>query len=126
MRTTPRNSGSDSRASRSIQMTADAAPIGRVGTGAKGSAHAGQFEALDGPVFWADMAPMNTPILTGEKAEEYKRLYREYGAAVAHAVATLAANGMESEEFRQADAAVGKLYVRLRELQGMAGKSWMA
>jgi hypothetical protein len=67
-----------------------------------------------------------TLLLTGEKAAEYKRLYLEYGAAMARATAVLKAKGMDSDEFRQADAAAGDLWVRLRELQGMAGKHWMA
>lgn len=69
---------------------------------------------------------MATPILTGEKAAEYKRLYLEYGAAMARATAVLKAKGMDSQEFAEADAAAGTLWARLRELQGMGGKHWMA
>jgi hypothetical protein len=68
---------------------------------------------------------MRTPVLVGEKAEEYKRLYAEYDAATTKAHAVLIAKGMASDEFAQADAAVGQLWRRLRELQGMAGKHWM-
>jgi hypothetical protein len=67
---------------------------------------------------------MNTPVLTGQKAAEYQRLYAEYTAAMVAAAAILKANGMGSDEFRKADAAAGALWVRLRELQGMAGKHW--
>ena len=69
---------------------------------------------------------MSTPVLIGEKAAEYIRLYAEYAAALAHASAVLESKGMESDDFRQADAAAGALWVRLRDLQGMAGKHWMA
>jgi hypothetical protein len=69
---------------------------------------------------------MSTPVLTGEKAEEYKRLYAEHAAATAKAHAVLVAKGMGSDEFAQADAASTELWRRLRELQGMGGKHWMA
>jgi hypothetical protein len=68
---------------------------------------------------------MNTPIPTGEKAEEYKRLYFKYVDAVTHAAAVLGIKGMDSEEFRRADAAAGELWARLRKLGGMTGKHWM-
>lgn len=69
---------------------------------------------------------MSAPVLIGEKAAEYQRLYAEYAAAMANAAAILRAKSMSSDEFRQADAAAGALWVRLRDLQGMAGKHWMA
>lgn len=69
---------------------------------------------------------MNRRILTGEEAEEFKRLYDEYPRVSQHAAELLGRHGMESKEFREADAAVGDLWRRLRELQGMAGKHWMA
>jgi len=34
--------------------------------------------------------------------------------------------GWESEEFKQVDAEAGRLWTKLRELQGTAGKHWMA
>jgi hypothetical protein len=68
------------------------------------------------------MALMDTMTPT----EEYTRLYGEYAAAIFHAAAVLKSKGMDSEDFKQADAAAGALWTRLRELQGMAGKSWMA
>jgi hypothetical protein len=71
------------------------------------------------------MGIMSAPLLVGEQAEEYKRLYAEYAAAMVNAAAVLRAKGMDSDDFREADAAAGKLWVRLRELQGMAGKHWM-
>jgi hypothetical protein len=65
-------------------------------------------------------------ILVDEEAAEYARLYAEYAAAMAYAAGVLKSKGMDSEDFRQADAAAGELLVRLRELQGVAGKHWMA
>jgi hypothetical protein len=61
-----------------------------------------------------------------ENAAEYQRLYAEFVDAVARAGTILKARGMDSEEFRQADADAGRLSVRLRELRGDAGKNWMA
>ena len=69
---------------------------------------------------------MSIPVLSGEKAEEeYKPAYDEHALAVTHAASILKSKGMASDEFREADAAVGALWARLRELQGMGGKDWM-
>jgi hypothetical protein len=57
--------------------------------------------------------------------EEYKRLYLEFEAALANAAKVLRAKGIDSEEFRQADAAAGAQWLRLRELQDIVGKHWM-
>jgi hypothetical protein len=72
------------------------------------------------------LATMVAPVLVRRKAEEFKRLYAEYVTASAKAHAALMATGMASHEFADADAAVGQLWRRLRELQGMGGKPWMA
>jgi hypothetical protein len=69
---------------------------------------------------------MNTPNMSPEEAEEYRRLYAKYAAASQYAGAVLRTHGMESEAFRQAYGAVGKLWTRLRDLQGLGGMSWMA
>lgn len=69
---------------------------------------------------------MSKSILAGEEAEEFKRLYEEYPKAAQRAAEVLKEYGMESAEFRVADGLVGELWTRLRELQGMAGKHWMA
>lgn len=61
-----------------------------------------------------------------EKAEEYKRLTAEHAAATEHAANVLRKYGMESVEFREADAATGKLYGQIRELIGTLGQHWMA
>jgi hypothetical protein len=68
---------------------------------------------------------MANAVLTGEQAEEYKRTYADYTAAMVRATEALKAYGMESREFSEADSAAGKLWGRLRQLQGLAGKSWM-
>lgn len=67
-----------------------------------------------------------TEIWSLEKAEEYKRLTAEHAAATEHAANVLRKYGMESAEFREADAATGKLYVQIRELLGKRGQHWMA
>jgi hypothetical protein len=69
-----------------------------------------------------DQLSMHNPVLVGEKAEEYKRLYAECTTATTNARAVLKSKGMDSDEFAQAVAAVTELWRRLRELQGMAGK----
>jgi hypothetical protein len=66
---------------------------------------------------------MNTPILSGEKAAEYTRLYTEYGEAMVRAAAALKAHGMASEEFRQADAAAGTLW---GQTPRASGHGWQA
>lgn len=63
---------------------------------------------------------------TSEKAAEYERLFAQYVAASANAFEVLKAKGMQSPEFREADAATGKFWVKLRALQGKAGMHWMA
>ena len=60
--------------------------------------------------------------LNAEKANEFERLYQEYAKAVRVAASVLRVKSMESEEFREADGAAGDLWVKLRKLQGMAGK----
>ena len=67
-----------------------------------------------------------TEVWTPEKAAEYERLFAQYVAASANAFAVLKAKGMESSEFREADAATGEFWVKLRALQGKAGLHWMA
>ena len=66
-----------------------------------------------------------TEVLNAEKASEFERLYQEYAKAMRDAASVLRVKGMESEEFRKADNAAADLWVKLRELQGMAGKHWM-
>jgi hypothetical protein len=61
-----------------------------------------------------------------EEAAELKRLYAERSAAVARSNHILQAFGMESPEFFDADRAAGKLWVRIRAIQGLAGEHWMA
>jgi hypothetical protein len=67
-----------------------------------------------------------TEVSNAEKADEFERLYQEYAKAIRYAASVLRVKSMESEEFRKADGAAGDLWVKLRELQGMAGKHWMA
>lgn len=65
-------------------------------------------------------------ILTPEEGKEYRRLYEEHERATIHAANMLRAYGMESNEFRAADAETCRLWKSLRELQGMAGQHWTA
>lgn len=67
-----------------------------------------------------------TVILTPEEGEEYKRVYAEYEKATIYGGEVLRRYGMESREFREADARTTDLWRRLRELQGEAGQPWNA
>jgi len=60
-----------------------------------------------------------------EDAEEFQRLYGEFTAANAKALAILKARGMDSAEFAEADRAASDIWVKLRRLQGKEGKHWM-
>jgi hypothetical protein len=65
-------------------------------------------------------------IISPEEGEELKRLYADYATATQRAAIVLAAKGMTSAEFAEADKAAGILYRRIREILGTAGQSWMA
>lgn len=67
-----------------------------------------------------------TDIWSLEKAEDYQRLSAEHAEATMHAAKVLRQKGMDSPEFREADAATGRLYVQIRELLGKRGQHWMA
>jgi hypothetical protein len=65
-------------------------------------------------------------VISPEEGNELKRLYREYSAVAERAAAILAAKGMDSPEFFEADKATGVLWRRIREILGTADKHWMA
>jgi hypothetical protein len=65
-------------------------------------------------------------VVTPEEGAELQRLYREHAAATETAVAVLAARGMDSPEFAEADKAAGVIWRRMREILGDAGKHWMS
>jgi hypothetical protein len=69
---------------------------------------------------------MSQRILSPEEGEELNRLSREHEASVLRTRGILARHGMTSPEFAEADRADGARYKRIRELQGMSGKHWMA
>jgi hypothetical protein len=69
---------------------------------------------------------MANNVITPEEGEELKRLLAEHSAATLHGAAILRKYGMESQEFREADKATGALWMRIREIQGLSGKHWMA
>jgi hypothetical protein len=68
--------------------------------------------------------PVMTKKLTAAEQQEYARLFGEYRAAVNAAHEALTISGMESKAFEQADARVGQIWVKLRAMQGSAGKPW--
>jgi hypothetical protein len=65
-------------------------------------------------------------VWTAEKAAEFEKLDNEWAVASATAATVLRTKGMESDDFRKADAVTTDLWVKLRKLQGAEGKSWMA
>jgi|HubBroStandDraft_5_1064220.scaffolds.fasta_scaffold2866385_1 hypothetical protein len=69
---------------------------------------------------------MARSVISPEEGAELERLMKQYPAALEQGAVVLAKKGMDSPEFAAADAATGKLWTRIRELQGMAGKHWMA
>ena len=72
------------------------------------------------------MTDPQAKVTADEAAAEFRRLYTECAAAVAHANAVLQSDGMESELFRKADRNAMALWQRLREVQGLAVKRWLA
>jgi hypothetical protein len=69
---------------------------------------------------------MTIQVLTGEEAAEYMRTYEQHVAATAYAFNVLCEKGMGSTEYIEAESAVTRLWQRLRELRGDAGKPWEA
>jgi hypothetical protein len=69
---------------------------------------------------------LSDQVWTPEKNAEYDRLYNEFAKAVAIARGILKTHGMASTEFYRADAAAGEIWVKMRAMQGKAGKHWMA
>jgi hypothetical protein len=65
-------------------------------------------------------------LTTSEAAAEYRRLYTEYAAAIAHANALLQTEGPDSQSFLAADRDASALWQRLREVQGLATKPAIA
>lgn len=57
---------------------------------------------------------------------ELTRLLAEHVKATLHGAEVLRKHGMESPEFREADKATGAIWARIRELQGLGNKHWMA
>jgi hypothetical protein len=65
-------------------------------------------------------------VITPEEWEEMERLLEEHKTASLHGATVLRKYGMDSQEFRDADKATGALWGRIREIQGLSGKHWMA
>ncbi len=65
-------------------------------------------------------------LTSAEAAAEFRRLYGECTAAIAYANAVLQTDGLESESFIKADRIAMALWQRLREVQGLAIKHWLA
>lgn len=59
--------------------------------------------------------------MTPEQGDELKGLYEEYAAATANALAALQWEGMDSQQFFEADLVAGKTNARIREILGIAG-----
>ena len=61
-----------------------------------------------------------------EAAAEFVRLYPECAVAIGYANAILQTDGQDSESFRDADRRAAALWQRLREVQGLMVKRWLA
>lgn len=72
------------------------------------------------------MTDYQAKLTTDEAAAEFRRLYAECAAAIAYANAVLQSDSMESELFLKADRKAMVLWQRLREVQGLAVKHWLA
>lgn len=74
-------------------------------------------------------AAVSTPearLTTSEAATEYRRLYTECAAAIAHASALLQAEGPDSQSFLTADRNAVAQWQRLREVGGLIAKPRIA
>lgn len=69
---------------------------------------------------------MTKSIISPEEGDELKRLYKEHAKASEQAAVILAARGMDSREFFEADKATGALWRRIREILGVSSSHWMA
>jgi hypothetical protein len=69
-------------------------------------------------------APAN--LTADEAAAEFRRLYPECAAAIGYANAVLQTDGGDSDSFREADRRAAALWQRLREVQGLMVKRWLA
>jgi hypothetical protein len=64
--------------------------------------------------------------LTKEQADELEHLRKEHLEAVEHAGKIAQEKGIDSEEFKGADAESNRLWSRIREIEAKSGQSWMA
>jgi hypothetical protein len=65
-------------------------------------------------------------VTTDEATAEFRRLYTECAAALGYANAVLQSEGKDSEAFVQADRNAVALWQRLREVQALTAKRWLA
>jgi hypothetical protein len=72
------------------------------------------------------MPPTHADVTPKEAAAEFRRIYPECAAAIGLANALLQTAGPDSEAFRDADRKAAALWQRLREVQELAGKRWLA
>lgn len=72
------------------------------------------------------MTATHANLTAHEAAAEFRRLYAECTAALGYANAVLQTEGAESESFREADRKAAALWQRLREVQGVMVKHWLA
>jgi hypothetical protein len=72
------------------------------------------------------MTDPQASLTTNEAAAEFRRLYAECAAAMGSANAALQSEGIDSESFLKADRNAVALCQRLREVQRLAVKRWLA
>jgi hypothetical protein len=71
-------------------------------------------------------ASMDRAFITRGEAAELSRLQAEYEIAKSRADAALIQYGMDSVEFSAADQAVGQVWRRIRQIEGLADQHWMS
>jgi hypothetical protein len=65
-------------------------------------------------------------VTTDEALAEFRRLYTQCAAAIGYANAVLESEGKDSESFAQADRAAAALWQRLREVEALTVRRWLA
>jgi hypothetical protein len=69
---------------------------------------------------------MTRAVISPEEGAELQQPRLDHAAAVERTGAILAAKGMDSLEFAEADRAAGAISRRIREILGDSGKHWMS
>jgi hypothetical protein len=64
--------------------------------------------------------------LTPAQAVELRQLHEAHALASQRTLDAIKAHTMDSPEYREAEAATGKIWKQIRKLQGKSGEHWMS